>query len=109
MWLGGGQVNKTEDNSVITEMKRQYNSNDYKILYNFVKRNIDSKGKGVTALKGLTLKEIAEDTNLSEIKVRKTVFSFLEDGFLKEGIKKVRAKTYYICKEGLEELERLKN
>ena len=89
------------------KVQREYNSNDYKILHNFKRRSKESKGAGVTALKGLTLKEIAIQTELSEIKVRKTIANFLVDKFIKDGIKKVRAKTYYISEDGIKELERL--
>lgn len=94
----------TEDD-VIKEYN--YNSNDYKILYNFKARSKGSVGAGITAMKALTLKDIASDTNLSHVKVRQAIFNFLEDGFVKEGIKKVRAKTYFITEKGLNELVRL--
>ena len=100
-------MNNDEENVGCSQL-REYNSNDYKILHNFIKQNKVSKGSGVTAMKGLTLKDIAEQTELSLIKVRKTIACFFEDAFIKEGIKKVRAKTYYISESGLKELKRIK-
>lgn len=75
--------------------------NDYKIL------SIFSKNGCTTELKSHTIKYLQEATELSYDKVRNTIQYFIKLGFLKEGARQHRTKTYYITREGIEKMKEL--
>ena len=81
-----------------------YTALDYKILRS-VRSDKNSPTKGYTKGNGTTIKEIIDITGLSEGKVRTTVTKLVKDGFLNLGISQGRTRTYYITKEGIEELK----
>lgn len=77
------------------------NSNDYKILESI----IDNKNnRGLSRGRGSSLKQIIEKTKFSDVKVRSTIKVLLQMGLITEGIKHVKAKTYYLSEKGLNEL-----
>ena len=76
----------------------QFTENDFRILKSILDRG--DKKKGLTAINGTTVEEIAEKTGLSTKKVRDTLNKFIVEGYVTEGIKKVRTKTYLLTKEG---------
>lgn len=78
-----------------------FNKNDYRILSTF-----DDK-ESYTEISSLTIKQIANNTNLSIPKVRSTVKNFVLVGFLKEGAKDGISKTYYITKEGIDHVTKI--
>lgn len=77
----------------------QFTENDFKILKAILDRG-DNK-KGLSIVTGTTVEEIVVKTNLSSKKIRDTLNKFKEIGYVDEGIKKVRTKTYIMTKEGL--------
>lgn len=82
-------------------MSNKLNSNDYKILESIIDvKNNRGKSKG----RGSTLKQIAEKTELSEIKIRKTIKVLLELGFIDFAVKKVRANAYYVTEDGVKNI-----
>lgn len=81
------------------------NSNDYKILS--CVRDKESN-RGLSIGRGSTILQIAEKSQLSELKVRKTIKILLEEEFIIEGVKNVRAKTYCITEKGFKALQELK-
>ena len=76
----------------------QFTENDFKILKSILDRG-DNK-KGLNIANGTTIEEMVKKTKLSDKKVRDTINKFKESGYVTEGIKKVRTKTYVITKEG---------
>lgn len=76
----------------------QFTENDFRILKSILDRG--DKKKGLTAINGTTVEEIAEKTDLSTKKIRDTLNKFIAEGYVTEGIKKVRTKTYLLTKEG---------
>lgn len=81
--------------------------NDYRIFKAFRNINIESETKGLCKGDAVTIKEIVEVTSLSERKVRETVKLGLEHGLIAYGVMKVRTKTYYLTKKGIEEITNL--
>jgi hypothetical protein len=80
---------------------QRLNSNDYKILESIVDRE---KNRGLAKGRGSTLKQIVEKTQFSDVKVRNTLKVLLELNYISEGVKKVKAKSYYLTEDGLREL-----
>lgn len=76
----------------------QFTENDFRILKSILDRG--DKKKGLTIVSGTTIEEIVNKTRLSDKKVRDTINKFKEVGYVTEGIKKVRTKTYILTKEG---------
>lgn len=81
------------------------NSNDYKILESIVDKE---KNRGLSRGRGSTLQQLVEKTGFSDVKVRNTIKVLLEMGLIEEGVKKVRARTFYISEKGIEELKDLR-
>lgn len=81
---------------------RNLNSNDYKILTCIVDKGT---GRGLSKGKGSTIAQIIESTNFSHVKVRETIKILLEMGLIGEGVKKVKARAYYITEKGVQELQ----
>lgn len=84
----------------------QFTENDFNILKSILDRGDDSKG--LTMLNGTTIMEIVKKTNLSDKKVRDSLNNFKEIGYVTEGIKRVRTKTYILTKEGFTFLNQAK-
>ena len=74
-----------------------YTKNDYAILRAI--RNAKSE------LISITIKSLQEETKLSTVKIRKTLKLFLNEGYVKQGIPKIKAKTFYITQEGINKLK----
>ncbi|HID0768178.1 TPA: hypothetical protein ACXDAZ_002708 [Clostridium botulinum] len=81
------------------------NSNDYRILACVVDKD---KNRGLSLGRGSTLKQIVDKTGFSIVKVRNTIKILLQEGYIIEGVKKERAKSYCITKDGAEKLKELK-
>lgn len=75
-----------------------FTENDFRILKSILDRG--DKKKGLTLACGTTIEEIVNKTELSDKKVRDTINKFKDAGYVSEGIKKVRTKTYILTKEG---------
>lgn len=75
-----------------------YTKNDISILRTIKIEN------ATTELISVSIKTIQKDTGLSYVKIRQTLLKFIEDGYVKEGYKKGVAKTYFICKKGINKL-----
>lgn len=84
----------------------QFTENDFKILKSIIDRG-DNK-KGLTISDGTSISEIVEKTGLSYKKIRETIIRFKEVGYVTEGIKRVRTKTYILTIEGCECLTNIK-
>lgn len=69
----------------------------------------DDTTKGISTLKGTTIKSLIEKTNFSHVKVRATIKMYCEYGVVAEGFKDRNSKTYYITKKGLELLREIKS
>lgn len=82
-----------------------FTENDYKVLMSIINRNDNQKG--LCKLRGTTIKEIVANTKLSDKKVRHTIKLFKELGFIEEGYRKVRERTYILTKDGIKELKSL--
>lgn len=84
----------------------KFTDNDYKILKAIIDRN-DSM-KGLSRIKGTSIKEIMTKTGLSYKKVRDTIRMFMLVGFVDEATMVVRAKTYILTEKGFAELSSLR-
>lgn len=80
----------------------EMNLNDFTILISLLDKNDATIGK--SKLKGLTKAEIASKSKFSVAKVGQVIKEFLELGYLDEGLKKGRAKTFFITYKGLEKI-----
>ena len=80
------------------------NNNDYKILSSIVDKD---KNRGLTMGRGSTIKHIIERTGFSDVKIRNTIKALLKKGYIMEAVKKEKAKTYCITKEGVQKLQEL--
>lgn len=58
----------------------------------------------ISPMKSFTIKEIAENTNLSNSRVRYTVKPLLAGGFIGEGYSTGNASTHWITPKGINEL-----
>lgn len=92
------------DNDIILD---ELNLNDFKILISLIDKNDSTVGK--SKLKGKTIAELAEQTKFSKVKVGQVIKNFSELGFIEEGLKKGRAKTYFLTYEGLSKINEFKN
>lgn len=81
------------------------NTNDYFILNKIV--DVDNN-LGSSKLRGITVVEIAETTNLSTTKVRNSIKKLIEAGFVDNAIKRVKSHTYHITEKGIQEIENVK-
>ena len=73
--------------------------NEFKILKSILDR--DDKKKGLIVINGTSVDEIACKTGLSSKKIRDTLNKFKKMGYVNEGFKRVRLKTYILTKEGV--------
>lgn len=79
-----------------------FTQNDIRIL----RAVTDSdKIKGNSKFMATTLKEIVQTTGFSHQKVRTTIINFLNMGYVQEGFKNGKQKTYMLTKEGYEFIE----
>lgn len=74
--------------------------NDYKVLYQFYQYDCTN------AMKSLTVEKMAELTELSVSKIRKTIKVFKELLYINEGIQQRCAKTYFITKKGINKVQK---
>lgn len=80
-----------------------YNKTDYEILHFLI------NGEFYTEFKSCTIKIMIRELKFSESKIRLAINNFIKDGYVKEGIKQGKSKTYFITDKGLEELRNLIN
>ncbi len=78
-----------------------FTKNDFLIL------RVISKREARTEMISVTIKTIAEDTKLSPVKIRATLNLFINEGYVKEGFRKVNAKTFYITDSGIKKLNEI--
>ncbi|MGL5330109.1 MAG: winged helix-turn-helix transcriptional regulator [Peptostreptococcaceae bacterium] len=83
-----------------------FTEKDFEILKAILTRG-DTK-KGLSIAHGVTVIELAERTNVTTKKVREALKKLLEVGYVKEGLKKERAKTYILTQEGFAAIKELK-
>lgn len=83
-----------------------FTENDYRIMKSILDKNDKNKGRCKT--KATTIEEIRLKTNLSVTKIRNTLNLFIEHGFVIEGVKQRRTKTYMVTTQGLAELNSLR-
>lgn len=76
----------------------QFTENDFRILKAILDRG--DRTKGLTIVSGTTVVEISIKTGLSKNKVRDSLNKFIVEGYVTEGVKKVRTKTYLLTKDG---------
>lgn len=79
-----------------------FTQNDIRILRAIT--NSD-RTKGNSKFTATTLKEIRETTGFSHQKVRSTIINFLNMGYVQEGFKNGKQKTYMLTKEGYNFIE----
>lgn len=73
--------------------------NDYAILAELY------NGQCTTELRAYTIAHLRDKTNLSMNKVRRSIEIFKGIGYVQEGIKSGRAKTYYITIAGINRID----
>lgn len=87
-------------------MQINFTENDYKIMKAILDK--DDKNKGRCRNKGTTVAEIEVKTKLSSKKIRDTLKIFIECGYVCEGIRQVRTRTYMVTQEGFKELNSIR-
>lgn len=80
--------------------------NDYIILKSLLDDNDDDKG--VQKIKGTTIKEIIDKTNLSRSKIGATLTYFIDSGIVEYGLSIKNAKSFIVTQNGIEKLLELK-
>lgn len=63
--------------------------------------------EATTELKSLTAITLAEKTKLTTHKVRQTMNKAMEIGYVEEGARQHRNKTYYITEKGIKKIEEI--
>lgn len=81
-----------------------FTTKDYQILKAIIDRNDRKKGLSISS--GTTIKEIITKTSLSDKKIRETRDKFITEGFITEGLKNGKEKTYILTEQGFKELNR---
>lgn len=81
-----------------------------KMDYTILKAITDEKdpNKGLSRGKGTTCNEIKTKTGASISKIRKTLNSFTEEGFVQRGLNEGRFKTFILTHKGILELQNIK-
>ena len=77
------------------------NKNDSKLLYALYTEGCFDSFQSITA------SNLCEITEFGGTKVRKTLNEFVEAGYVKEGLKKSQARTFYITEEGISFLKEI--
>ena len=79
------------------------NKNDVLILRTLIKNS------NTTGLTSTTLSNLQEllDNKFSNLKIRKTIYDFLKEGHVREGLKQAQSKTYFVTNLGKEVLKKL--
>lgn len=72
---------------------------DYMILDTLYQNN------GITTLCALPKSKIIEKTNLSDSKIRNSLRNFISLGYIDEGAKDDKSKTYYLTEQGIQFVE----
>lgn len=75
--------------------------NDYKVL------TLIRDRKAVSVVRAVSIYLLADATKLSKSKVRDAIYKFKELGYVEEGVRQYRMKSYYITEQGIEELEKI--
>ena len=83
-----------------------FTTKDYQILKAIIDRN--DRKKGLSIGNGTTIKEIINKTNLSDKKIRETRDKFIKEGFIAEGLKNGKEKTYILTEQGFKELNKIR-
>ena len=86
-------------------MEELDNLNDIKIFLNISNKD---KTVGFNKFKGSTISDIVERTELSYVKVSQVIKRLIKLGYIEEGLKKVRSKTFYINDIGIKKLAEMK-
>lgn len=86
---------------------RVLNSNDYVVLSS-VRQPNRGKGFGECEAKGVTKDMLVEKSNLSKSTVHRAVQKLLKAGLIKEAIKQVNKKAYYLSAKGIERLREIR-
>lgn len=83
-----------------------FTTKDYQILKAIIDRN--DRKKGLCISNGTTIKEIITKTSLSDKKIRETRNKFIKEGFITEGLKNGKEKTYILTEQGFTELNKIR-
>ena len=81
------------------------NLTDYKILANIL--SMSKNDKGISKFKSVTIKDIKENVELSEVTIRKSTEKLVQTELISPGIRRGKSKTYYINKKGVQELKEI--
>lgn len=76
----------------------QLNKNDYRVL------NMFRSKKAYSKLKGLTIKQISEEVELSQRRIRLAKDKLLALNYIEEGVRDGRSNTFFITEKGKSEL-----
>lgn len=82
------------------------NISDYVIMKSIMDQ--DDREKGVSKLKGSTIKEIMDKSELSSSRVRQGIKDLIKLGFVDNGLGVKNSKTYILTKEGMKTLKDIK-
>lgn len=93
-------------NDNTSDKKECTNINDFKILISFLSKDDATLGK--SKITGLTKSDIAKKSKFSVAKVGQVITYFVEIGLLEEGLKKGRAKTFFVTYDGLKKIDEFK-
>lgn len=87
---------------------KNYSKNDYLILGKLLSDGYDTEFKScnLDKLQDLSVSE-KNPKGLSKNKLRSTVRAFIEEGYMNEGLREYKKKTYYITEVGKERVKEL--
>ena len=91
----------SEDNGI-----DDINLNDFAILLALL--DPDDKSIGRSKIKGVTKSEVSIKSKFSIAKVGQVFKNFILLGYIEEGLRKGRAKTFFITNKGLEKISEFK-
>lgn len=85
-----------------------FTMSDFKILLAVASIKRNGERVGGCSVKAVTVKEIGQMIRLSNVKIHQSLSAFIEYGYIQEGLKIGKAKTFYVTETGFSFLVDLK-
>lgn len=85
-----------------------FTMSDFKILLAVASVKRNGERVGGSSLKAVTVKEVGSLIKLSNVKIHQTLSAFIDYGYIQEGLKIGKAKTFYVTETGFSFLLELK-
>lgn len=81
---------------------KEINNNTYLVLA--IMRDKENN-LGMCKARGMTKSDLISKSGLSESTVKRAIDILIACGYIKEAVKQVNKKAYYVCEEGIREMQ----